>query len=683
LHHRPTSNSTSVSPPALRGADKAAFQKQFDELTALAAEICQMPAAVVHVGDAQGFTVKSSGGAPIASIQFEPAFFAAIADGQPLIVSDAAADPRLGDKPLVTGPSGIRFFAAVPLMRNEGTILGTLSILDFHPRTISASQIRWLESIARQLVFLSDSSRAAVELEAARRAAEAAAVAKSAFLANISHEIRTPMSAIAGYTDLMLDPNQADDDRRDCLQIIRRNGRQLLELIDDVLDLARLESGRLTVEKGECDLARVLADMASLMMPRAAAKDLVLKTELIQPRQIPRHFRTDSLRLKQILVNLVGNAIKFTDHGQVTLRVSHQYSPENRGEMKFEVIDTGIGMTESQMAGLFQPFTQGDTSSTRRYAGTGLGLTLSSRLAHMLSGDISVQSAAGIGSSFMLTIDSGSCEEHRGVCDTFIVESAKIDDVHYPHHLPRLDAKILLADDGLDNQRLIRQILVRAGAEVVIANNGRDAVGLAMQGSFDAILMDMQMPVLDGYGATSELRQNGFSKPIIALTANNGEDREKCQLAGCDDYLSKPVERLLLLQTLTTHINGIKAYRPAYVAPPPRVQADGDAPLVSAYAGDPEMVEAIREFIDELPRQVTQLQKSLDESDLEKLQTLVHQLKGAGGGYGFDIVTQLAQVAEHAIRSGETLGGVRPHIERLANTLRLIDGYPKEDQAIR
>jgi signal transduction histidine kinase/DNA-binding response OmpR family regulator len=666
------------SPSAPRADDTSAFQQQFDELTRLAGEICQMPAAMVQLSDENGRWIKSVYGTQLPSFQFDAAFYDAATTGQPLIISDAVSDIRFGDHPLVTEPPGIRFIAAVPLSLEGGIVLGTLGVIDFHPRTISAAQIHWLESIARQMVFLIGSSRTATDLEAARRAAEAAALAKSAFLANVSHEIRTPMSAIAGYADLMLDPNQNDADRRDCLQIIRRNGRHLLELIDDVLDLARLESGRLTVEKGDCDLARVLADIASLMTPRAAAKDVKLTLELAEPTAMPRYFRTDSLRLKQILVNLVGNAIKFTERGHVTVRASHEFTAEGRGAMIFDVQDTGIGMNQQEISRLYTPFTQGDGSPTRRYSGTGLGLTLSRRLARLLSGDISVRSKPGEGSTFTLTIDSGGRDEHRGICDLQMVDACKPDEVADPHKLPRIEGRILLADDGVDNQRLMRRILTRAGAEVVVAENGRDAVNLALHDDFHVVLMDMQMPQLDGYGAASELRRQGFARPIIALTAHAGaDDREKCIRAGCDDYLSKPVERLLLLQTLVAHITGRKPRRPAQI-PPRKPQVVGDGPLVSTYADDPDMIEAIREFVDELPRHTALLQKCLDESNLARLEMAVHQLKGAGGGYGFDVVTELASAAEQCIKEGQQLPKIKSRVEELMKTLQRIEGFPQD-----
>jgi len=381
-----------------------------------------------------------------------------------------------------------------------------------------------------------------LQLATARDRAEEASRAKSNFLANMSHEIRTPMTAIVGYSDLMLEPSQTLSDRQDCLQIIRRNGRHLMALINDILDISKIEAGKMTVERLECDLPHLVVDVASLMRPRAVDKGLDFR--LLFEGPIPQVVSTDALRVKQILMNLLGNAIKFTATGVVAVKVECAPLPDqDDSEIRFAITDTGVGMTAEQISRLFQPFTQADESMSRKFGGTGLGLTISQRLARLLGGDISVRSELGVGSTFTVAIRGGSLANTRMLAE---VSEAMIGLVpaQTTQQNITLQGKILLAEDGLDNQKLISLHLRKAGADVVIADNGRIAVDLMKAHTFDLIVMDMQMPELDGYGAASELRKRGFTLPIIALTAHAmAEDRQRCLAAGCDDYQTKPINR--------------------------------------------------------------------------------------------------------------------------------------------
>jgi CheY-like chemotaxis protein len=369
----------------------------------------------------------------------------------------------------------------------------------------------------------------------------------------MSHEIRTPMTAILGYTDLLLtegDITRAPDDRVDALQTIQRNGEHLLSLINDILDLSKIEVGKVGVESISCSPLQLLDEVESLMRLRAQEKNLSLQIEL--QGTLPTTIQSDPLRLKQIMVNLVGNAIKFTERGGVRM-VAH-YAPDHQ-EIHFEVVDTGLGITPAEMQRLFTPFTQADNSTTRRFGGTGLGLTISRRLAEMLGGNVSiVDSAPGVGTTFRLTVQAVGATFGG---EPFVATTANIAQ-RAPKPTPKLPQgyRILLAEDGPDNQRLITFILRKAGAEVTVVDNGHSAVESAVEAadagcSFDMILMDMQMPIMDGYAATTNLRSRGYSGPIIALTAHAmAGDRDKCLAAGCNDYATKPIDRPQLLQQI-------------------------------------------------------------------------------------------------------------------------------------
>ncbi|KAA1261183.1 Aerobic respiration control sensor protein ArcB [Rubripirellula obstinata] len=382
-------------------------------------------------------------------------------------------------------------------------------------------------------------------LQLAKDSAEAANRSRGEFLANMSHEIRTPMTAIIGYAD-MLSSHLRDPDNLQCVETIRRNGRFLLEIIDDILDLSKIDAGKFEVERERIAPERIIADIVSLMNVRAEEKKLKLEVEF--ESELPKLIETDGKRLRQILLNLVGNAIKFTEDGKVRLVARYDH---DQNQLALSVEDTGIGIDSESLDNLFEPFTQADGSITRTFGGTGLGLAISHRLAEVLGGKIEVESKPGQGSMFTLAIDPGEIDgvEFAMPSTVQVVSNADEEDV-------QLDGYYLIVDDRRDIRYLAQHFIESAGGTISTAGDGQagvDAIQTAIDEGrpFTAVCMDMQMPILDGYGAVREIRRRGIDVPIIALTANAMQgDQDDCMEAGCTAFISKPIDKKALLSKL-------------------------------------------------------------------------------------------------------------------------------------
>ncbi len=404
-----------------------------------------------------------------------------------------------------------------------------------------------------------------------KREAERANESKSQFLANMSHEIRTPLSAILGYSELLAYPEQSKTETLDCCIGIQRNIEHLSKLIDEILDISKIEAGKLEVELLPFALLPELSDIFGSFRNQIKAKGLTFTVNFLG--KIPETITTSSLRLRQILLNIIGNALKFTVRGGIEVDISLVQGIEGEGKkdqgeekdaegggrtfplLQFEIRDTGCGLTPEQQARLFRPFVQADSSITRKHGGTGLGLLLSRRFAEALGGGVEItQSIIGSGSTFAIRLNPGPIENvsHiNGLSEGDLFSQKVIAKEGFGASKRLFNIKVLLVEDGPDIQVLMKRMLEMSGAKVELAVNGLEAVGMAMEESFDLILMDMQMPVLDGYEATRQLLARGYRSPIVALTANSMQgERETCINAGCRDYLSKPVKAKVLVDTV-------------------------------------------------------------------------------------------------------------------------------------
>ena len=613
--------------------------ESFDRMTRLAAHLLGAPVALASFVDADRQFFMSRCGEipePWASARQTPLSHSfcqfVVASGEPLVIEDARAHPLVHDN-LAIEDLGVVAYAGAPIHAADGTVLGSFCVVDVEERSWTPREVQILTDLAAAV-------DAEIALRQAREAADQANRAKSDFLANMSHEIRTPMNAVIGVTELLLQTD-LDDEQREYVEVVRNSGDALLEVINDILDLSRIEAGRLELAVAPFRLKDLLSSLRALDF-KARRKALDFRIEL--SGNVPPAFLGDEGRIRQVLVNLVGNALKFTEEGGILVHVEARPAGDGLTALHFAVRDTGIGIKADRREAIFESFAQEDVGTHRRFGGSGLGLTISKNLTHLMGGRIWLESEVGVGSTFHVEIPLLEAEAPA---------VAQVEET--PSGVDR-SYRVLLADDNPMNQLVGRRMLETDGHHVTVVDNGEKVLEALTLGGIDVVLMDIEMPVLGGLETAREQRRReaveGGHVPIVALTAHAmAGDRERALDAGMDGYLTKPLRQAELRAALDTY-----AGRDAASAPPARGLPSGALTredILDAVWGEEELLASVAqvwmETKDEFRRDV---RGAVERRDAAALRVAAHRVKGAALAVGARVLAARAHALEEMGGSG-------------------------------
>ncbi|RZJ88757.1 MAG: hybrid sensor histidine kinase/response regulator [Chryseobacterium sp.] len=577
----------------------------FDDATALVSYICEVPIAYISFVDQNKQLFKSEIGLGDSDTPRQITFSRyTIMDSKLVEIPDTLLNERFRNDPDVEGGLKLRFYAGVPLRTPDGYNIGVLCAADRVPRQLNDSQRLALLIVARHVINTLELGTKNSELASQKKIAECAVAAKDSFLANMSHEIRTPLNAIIGFTELLAG-TKLDKQQRGFVKDVQTAGDNLLLIVNDILDLSKIESGGLKLEIQPFELKKALRhvyDLLKVKVPEAVEFNLYLDAEL------PEMISGDQGRLNQILMNLAGNAIKFTSEGEVTIAVKKIEETDDSYVIRFSVKDTGIGISGNHLDTIFERFKQAEESTTRKFGGTGLGLSIVKQLVRLHGSDIKVKSREGKGSEFYFILTY-----QKTFQQTQSREKLKVND------LGRLS--ILLCEDNRLNQKLAQNVIEGFGFEIDIAENGDQGIELLSENHYDLVLMDLQMPLRDGYQTTSYIRKELNSAiPIIAMTAHSlvGE-QDRCYDAGMDGYVPKPFKQYELLEAIKSALK--KNSRPAHH------KADLSRIEETDLIKPGWKKEVISQFIEKAPHELEEFKSAVKREDFQMVLHKSEQLQ--------------------------------------------------------